>query len=261
VKYDERYNEYIRDVAERLDGVSQDIRAETVKKLAERRRRFEKESEALHKAEPDFYNPDTRGKYMNLVEFFLHDTDTAIRKAHEEHLKEASRPRKAPPREPVRATDVQIRRWEKYAMETLSEKHRNATGQFEQRQQLEQEKSTDERLRQHHFNEKAAFDDRKRIDRENLLKQFARVRETRLVPSPEFAPTHTREEIDRWAKEFREELQSTHDEFGEHLPGESEFAPDIEWHHMEYIILEAYETGRIPGEEPQARRQERGLER
>jgi hypothetical protein len=52
---------------------------------------------------------------------------------------------------------------------TLTERHRNATAQIEQRHRLDLQKTPDEqKLRMRHFNERAAFEDRKRIDRENL---------------------------------------------------------------------------------------------
>jgi hypothetical protein len=83
VKYDKDFSAYIRDVSDRLHGVSAGIRAETIKKLAGRWRQFGKEGDALDKEDAN-----TKDKFTTLVDALHNDTGIAIRVAREQQRKE-----------------------------------------------------------------------------------------------------------------------------------------------------------------------------
>src|SRR2546421_12972289 len=102
-------------------------------------------------------------------------------------------------REPVRATDEQLDRWEKHVRETLHAKQQAADRELEQRHTLESEKSQSEKTARRHGEEKAAQQQRKRRELDALEQRIGLARERRLIPDQSHGPAHTCEEIDQWA--------------------------------------------------------------
>jgi hypothetical protein len=73
--------------------------------------------------------------------------------------------------------ELDLRTTQRDIRETLSEKHRKATEQIEQRTSSILRKSpTNKKLRTRQFNERAAFEERKRFDRDNLELTIASAR-------------------------------------------------------------------------------------
>jgi hypothetical protein len=123
MKYDKDFSAYIRDVSDRLDGVSAGIRAETIKNLADRWRAFDRDRDALDKE-----GANTKDKFTSLTDALHNDTGIVISAAHEQQRKEPDIPRPQP-KTAVKATDEQIDQWGNHLRETLSVK-------FQQRYQM-----------------------------------------------------------------------------------------------------------------------------
>ena len=214
------------------------------------------------------------------VIFLVHDTDIAIRKAREQHQKEPESPRREPPQ--AQATDAQIDKWEKHLRETLTERHRNATAQIQQRHRLDLQKTPDgQKLRMRHFNERAAFEDRKRIDRENLEQKIASARASRSIPDKFCAAAYTAENLADWAdrqqKNLKErhnsELEKFHSAYFDRPETQAsikqweqdlfalETAQEGERRDLDQTIAIAHETGRISDREPPGHDRAPGMER
>jgi hypothetical protein len=126
-------------------------------------------------------------------------------------------------------------------------------------------KSGIEETADRHREERAALDKRKR-EHDNRLEQIiARARETSVIPDENFAPAHTREEIDQWAEKAREYQERRQEQESRGLVAPYLIEPNKQWdltrganllerHEAERqqladTIRNAYETGRIPGHE------------
>ena len=80
--FEKRFRSNMEPSLEKLEGLSPKIRAQAENKMRERYRQHEKDDFELEKAEPDFYDPKTQGKYYSLSEYLHHDTDTIAKEAH-----------------------------------------------------------------------------------------------------------------------------------------------------------------------------------
>jgi hypothetical protein len=78
------FDYHMKEAAEKMEGISPDIRMIAEKKIAGRYRQFEKDSAQLH-ASPDFYDRETQGRYYSLVEYLQYETNDYIRQARAAH--------------------------------------------------------------------------------------------------------------------------------------------------------------------------------
>jgi len=265
MKDDGPSGDFMKDVAEKLEGIAPEIRAAADRKIADRYRKFREDVIALRTTEPDAANPATRHKFMALAEEFKSDTSIAMKEAHELQLKQMEVARDGP-RAAVAATDAQIERWERQARHALYERHELTGAQMAERHSLESSKSPGANLGQKHLNEIAAFQTRKHKDHEALEIQIARARISRIIPDRNHAPVHSAGEIDRWAETAREYQDRRHHLEAKPLVAPFLIEPGLAWDksradvllkrqeaegkQLEDTIRNAYETGRIPGMEP-----------
>jgi hypothetical protein len=250
------------------------IRDEAAKVIVDRYRKFRDEVIDLRGKEPDAARPAARHKFLALAEDFKSDVSLALKAAHQKQLRHIGL---NPPRAPVQASDAQLERWEREVRHALYEHHDLIEKQTRERHAIEIQKSPGQRLEAKHAGELALFRKRKAAEHDALDRRVSHARATRLIPDRDFAPVHSREEIELWADAARGFQQKRHDlewkadiaafRLDPQVPFDQERTTKIierqqaEAEALEQAIGQAFEAGCIPGHEPPAREQAPALER
>jgi hypothetical protein len=184
--------------------------------------------------------------------------------------------------EPLKATTEQINRWAIKSRLDLQEASQERRQVMEERHELERSKSPGQSIHARHAEEKLSLDQREQNDTNRFEAALKKAHETGIIPDKAYAPTHTKEEIREWVTKLREDAKDRLDKAWDDLArshsdklmaGErnveiwldfqksrirNSYAEENEAFEQE--ANRAYETGRIPGQEPE-QEIDRGRER
>jgi hypothetical protein len=114
--------------------------------------------------------------------------------------------RKPPQWEPVKADPYQIERWVEIARKNLDEKLRFREVTMHMRHANERLDNKGNVTDMRHGTEKLDLARRKEENMRRLHDAVVKARTTGIIPDKSLAPTHTREEIAKWAREKQHEL-------------------------------------------------------
>jgi hypothetical protein len=185
------------------------------------------------------------------------------------------------PQKPViYASAAQIERWAQIAEEELEKQQRRTMDVLDARHKQDRLKTTSNFIEKRQEAERSKLEQRQEQELQRFQSSVVLARRSGLIPDPAHAPTHTRENIDEWARAYRDGLASAQKHHADeiiralHEGGEDMTLPgvvdelsvlrdqqEIDKGNMEHEIRQAYETGRIPEpiEQQRSAANERGM--